>query len=562
MKDGSSSTLKGAIIFLFLLIQAFIASSPLLEDGWFLSHDATWHLDRLVAVAHELDLGDYYPRWLSTAAFGKGLPVLNYYSPGIYLIAGYLHVFGVSLLLSLKIMCISLFFLGSLGMFLWVRRHCALFGALIAATLYTFVPYHFVDIYVRGAIPEFAAMALLPFLFYGIDRMFSEYSYFSGILLTGATTALIIVTHNLSAFMIMPFALVYFTWCVYAVKPPLRKIAICASGPILGLGLSAAYWLPATTEIGYLAHFKESILSFSYILNFIQPTDWFSSRWGFGFAFPKGNATMSFQIGYVLSVFVLMSTLTVLAIRGKERSFGLITLVLGMLGLFLTISPSAIIYDQVSLVQYVQFPWRYLGIATLFLSALTGLSANWKYVGRIPHGPMILLCCALGCSVLLSHTHREVLEKTSGDIDQIGRSRIVGKNIGVMSVGDEYLPKWSDESVIPLRFDEILLPFPSTSTLKVDNVETKGSKIRFRIESEGGVNLAVSQFYFPGWKATIDGRYRPVAYTAEGFVTLTIPPGVHSVQLWFGTTTPRIIGWLITIVTLLTLLFFKVRKKS
>jgi hypothetical protein len=245
--------------------------------------------------------------------------------------------------------------------------------------------------------------------------------------------------------------------------------------------------------------------------------------------------------------------------RGKERNFGFITLALGLIGLFFTTSAFSDIYKHFSLLQYVQFPWRFLGIATLFFTAFTGLSVSFKPISRISYGPIILLCFAFVLSILISQEHRGVSERITGDIEHIGQIRIDTKSIGMMAAKNEYLPKWSKESVVPLKFDEILVP--EFSKLKVEDIEIKDSKMRFYTESEAEADLIVRSFYFPGWKATIDDKYKPLSHTAEGFIVLRVPPGRHTVQLWFDTTWPRIVGWLISMVTLLTLSFLVIKKK-
>jgi hypothetical protein len=358
--------------------------------------------------------------------------------------------------------------------------------------------------------------------------------------------------------MILPFAFVYFIWCEYSTKQPLRRILLGALGPLLGIGLSSFYWLPLLTEIDYLAHFKKYILNYSYSDYFINPSDWFSTRWGFGYALP-GSDAMSFQVGYVLLLFVIVSILAAISMRGKERNFGFITLALGLIGLFFTTSAFSDIYKHFSLLQYVQFPWRFLGIATLFFTAFTGLSVSFKPISRISYGPIILLCFAFVLSILISQEHRGVSERITGDIEHIGQIRIDTKSIGMMAAKNEYLPKWSKESVVPLKFDEILVP--EFSKLKVEDIEIKDSKMRFYTESEAEADLIVRSFYFPGWKATIDDKYKPLSHTAEGFIVLRVPPGRHTVQLWFDTTWPRIVGWLISMVTLLTLSFLVIKKK-
>jgi hypothetical protein len=52
--------------------------------------------------------------------------------------------------------------------------------------------------------------------------------------------------------------------------------------------------------------------------------------------------------------------------------------------------------------------------------------------------------------------------------------------------------------------------------------------------------VAIAQFYFPGWRARIDGKEAPVGSTGStGLVALTVPTGEHEVLLQFEDTPPR-----------------------
>jgi hypothetical protein len=61
-----------------------------------------------------------------------------------------------------------------------------------------------------------------------------------------------------------------------------------------------------------------------------------------------------------------------------------------------------------------------------------------------------------------------------------------------------------------------------------------------RVRAEGEVRLRFYTYYFPGWRATVDGQ--PVEISPDppnGLIGLTLPPGDHYVQLRFGATPVR-----------------------
>lgn len=536
-----------------LCLLSFVASSPMLPGGWFNSHEGIAPIERVLALSYEIKNGDYYPRWLSSAYQSQGLPFFNFYSPMFYLLAAYLYSFGLPLLFAIKLVIWLLFFAGSTGMFFWVKRHCGATGGLISAITYLFLPYHFLDIYVRGAMAEFAALAILPFLFCGIDLSFSERA-FKGILITGISSALLVLTHNLSALMIFPFAAVYF-FCMAASERLSRERVIAAfAGPVIGLGLSSFYWLPVIMEKEYLGSFSSLTSgSFDYANHFTYPSQWVSTHWGFGVSAPGLEDTLSFQLGFALLLLLVISLGCL--VFSKERRFGIMTLALGLFGLFMTTSPSSAIYGVLSPLHYVQFPWRFLGPATMFLAAFAGLAAGLSYRLKILKSVYLILLSLL-LSVFLSGEQRAVSGRMQ--IGNIANEYIFkGRLIGQLSMVNEYLPKWAEGSIYPST-----LPRPVSGYTVIEEVEARGSYTSFVTSGRAKSGVMIPQFFFPGWKAEIDGLDTAVTPGEKGFLLVEVPSGKHKVEVWFGTTLPRLAGWSLSILTVIAIVAIRLKRKS
>jgi hypothetical protein len=550
-------------IFVLIALSVLFAGAPLLQYGWFGAHDMPWHLERVMGVSFEMKHGDFYPRWLSAGCFGKGLPVLNYYSPLLYLVIGAWHSLGLSLAGALKLTCFSLFFLGAAGMYRWVRGYCDVPGALVSCTIYTFLPYHFLDIYVRGALPEFAALALLPWLLRGIDLCFDESDYLRGILLTAVISALTILTHNLSAFIIAPFAALYFAFDAFSRKADLRAVSMALLGPLLGVGLSSFYWLPMLVELRYLGNFTNATVgAYPYYDHFVSPLQWFSPSWGFSTR-AGGADGMSFQLGYALLFFVALSAIsTAKSGRTESRRFAFITLVLGGGSLLLTTKFSAPLYKVVSGLQFIQFPWRYLGVSTLFLSAFSGLSTGSRTDAPHRYKAPALLAVAVVMCLLFSSTHRAVKQVIPVDLDEVERFAVAGENLGGMGAENEYLPKWAtDSSLVPRKAQ--LEPFLASLSSNSRMPELHGGGMRFLVDAiHSGTAIVIPVFYFPGWQAEIDGHRADIAIAHGGLISLGVPQGEHLVKLWFGTTWPRTTGWVMSGIALILVVVLAGRRRS
>jgi len=114
--------------------------TPLVDAGWFASHEEIRPIARALAAYHEIADGDLYPRWISTGYLGKGVPLFNFYPPAFSLLVAYAHALGVPLLLAAKLTIFLLFFVGGWGTYLWARPHLGSFPALVAGILYLYAP--------------------------------------------------------------------------------------------------------------------------------------------------------------------------------------------------------------------------------------------------------------------------------------------------------------------------------------------------------------------------------------------------------------------------------------
>jgi hypothetical protein len=79
--------------------------------------------------------------------------------------------------------------------------------------------------------------------------------------------------------------------------------------------------------------------------------------------------------------------------------------------------------------------------------------------------------------------------------------------------------------------------------LSIDHVSSGPTRYDFSVTSEQNTELEVFLFYFPGWRAMIDGERVPIGPVGDhGFIGLTVPAGEHRVELHFGNTRPRQMG--------------------
>jgi hypothetical protein len=85
-----------------------------------------------------------------------------------------------------------------------------------------------------------------------------------------------------------------------------------------------------------------------------------------------------------------------------------------------------------------------------------------------------------------------------------------------------------------------------------------------RVHADSDVRLRFYIYFFPGWRATVDGQAAAIAPDPpNGLIGLTLAPGEHEVRLRFGPTPVRTLGAVLSVAALAAVLgLFWVERRS
>jgi len=153
------------IILLMLPILSLIR--PGLPDG----HDTQDHVARIANFYQSLSEGNLVPRWAGNLNWGYGHPILMFLYPLPSYAASLFHYIGFSFVDSTKLVFGVSYIVSGLTMYLWMSSAFGKRAGFISALLYTFAPYRFVDLYVRGAIGEHVAFVFPPLIFFFLYKI-------------------------------------------------------------------------------------------------------------------------------------------------------------------------------------------------------------------------------------------------------------------------------------------------------------------------------------------------------------------------------------------------------
>jgi uncharacterized membrane protein len=562
--------------FIVLTIITVLAILGLLNNQYFSIHDDQ-HITRLYLLDQAIRQGSLYPRWVGGLGFNLGYPLFNFYPPLIYYVAEFFHLLGFNLLWSLKLMIIAGSFLSSIGMYLLGKRFFDKKTGILAATLFTFFFYRTITIYIRGAWAEFFAMSILPFVFLGLDNIHRN-NNLKRSLLFSISLGLLILAHPLIAFPTFFFIGLFFIYYFFYSKNRWLFFKNFLIGTFLGLGISSFFWLPSIIEKQYTL--VDAILTHelaNYKIHFIYPFQFWFSPWGYGGSIAGPADGMSFQLGKIhifLTIFSFVVSLFYFFTKKKRESFKIYFFLFFLLlfSLFMSVTYSQFIWDKVKYLWYLQFPWRFLTFAGIFISLIA--AAGIYYLGKIitPGNKLkkvvfnLIIISLLTVTVIkysiYSKLHGEKtydekkltsfeeiswrVSKTSFEFSPYG-IKTKKTELGTTTIGLERQDLTKESFKILSTNKEIT---------KVETISNQFSIKEFKVESKNPIEFRLNIFNFPGWQASLDGKLIKINDNNNyKLITIQVPAGNHNLSFVFKDTLIRTLGNLISFITLVILLF-------
>ncbi len=597
MKDNRSELNN---IFLILALSIF-AWGPLLTPVYFLkAHDAAHSVFFLTEFHQGIQDGYLYPRWGPDHGLGYGYPTFIFYAPLAYYVAEVFHLLGAGPTAAVKITYALAFILSGLTMYAFVKRLWGPEAGLVSALVYTYVPYRLVDIYVRCAFTEFCAFVFFPLILLLFLELV-ETGQRRYLALAALAYAGLILTHIVTAFLFTPLLMAYVLWLVlrqtrartlFAVgdlSPQkrtevrttrsslwqwLRLSSLSLAAAVLALGLSAVFLLPALVERSYIAQEQWTRATYRYDQHFIYPFQLLSAFWDYGYAVEGPEDTMSLQLGLAAVTLSLMAV--VLTFRRWDEPFGLaqgrrqgtVLFFLGLtLAIILAMLPLSLpVWRLLSAAALVQFPWRLLALTAFTLSVLagavvSGLSSeahrNQGAEGERAHtsttnpGLYVLLLVVILAS--FSYTLPEYtelsprLETPAAPLD----FELAHPDMVSMVAYTQEQPRSTPLVAQYMAGEPLVKAHALTPGATVEMVRHGGGSEEITVRSSQQATIQFYTYYFPGWRGYVDGQEVPIRPEAPyGLITLDVPAGEHRVKIRFGDTPIRVVGKVISLLSL------------
>jgi len=371
-----------------------------------------------------------------------------------------------------------------------------------------------------------------------------------------ATYGLLLITHNIMALIFTPVAIAYIIF-LYFINPKnkITTLFYNFSNIVLGMMVSAFFWLPAIIEkkfvqvkwllTGYLNYHNH----FAYLDQLIY------SPWGYGRSEIGRADTMSYQVGVIHLILSIASIFIIKKVLKKSKTSGahvIFFLAITPIILFFISAHSLFLWENLPLLKYVQFSWRFLSLIILIVSFLCGsifFVIKKKKTKRIAFVVVTALIILVNLPYCKSKWYFEYIN----DELTLPMTYVNNPKISALS---HYLSDFT-----PIGVKEVPRhPSPGQlkvleGTVSITPLEQKATVHRFLIQGETDSKLRFHMFYFPGWEVYVDDKNTKIDLTNEnGLFDFLVPQGTHEIIIKFSHTPLRSTAIFISLFTLIILI--------
>ena len=570
-----------------VLLSAAVALLPEMYRGPSCGHDFDFHLVSWIDAFNSWRQGIVYSHWTPTPNFEAGEPRFIFYPPLTWMLGALLGSF-VPWRFVPQVMTFLLLAATGLATRALARQRFNEGVATLAGCAALFSGYALFTAYERSAFAEMTGGFWVPLMLMLLLRPHSGSSTLAdkkrtpgwgtrsvsdrttpllALVVAGAwlsNAPLGVMLSYLLAAVALILAVLDRSWI------PVLRAAVAA---VLGLGLSAFFWIPAAWEQRWVA-IRQAVDDPGLLIE----NSWLFAR--------HADPRLELHDVELLRVSMIAVTMIAVALAGlglswwrrtlpADRRWWLPLSLIPVVVFFLQLPASDFLWNALPKMRFLQFPWRWLVVLEAPM-AIFFASAVWTG-GRLWRGLVTFACCiAFATATLFAMV--SLFQGCDEDDEVRGILRDYSTGIGVQGT-DEYAPPGADNSFIPtgLPFaclvtdpakklgqgDADMTPDWSPDQGSCDAIYAQpasGSPLHLRLNADtphpGYLVLRLRSY--PAWRLSVNGQ--PIAQLpqrADGLVAVPVPRGRVELAADWTATPDVLIGRLVstTALGLITLLW-------
>ena len=530
--------LRGEISFILVLasiISVIFVFDLFYHRGQPATFDGPTHISNIAQIYGALADGEFPARWGDGfARYGMPIPIMAQQVTSY--LGAFLTFITHDVVLSYNLVVFIGALLSTVLMYVFLRLHVSQIPAITGAYLFHFAPYRIMNVYIRGALPEFFSSAFMIGILIGLYVLIKDRKRVGYLILT-ISVALLLLTHPfmfvVGSLLFIPYGL--FLWLNYQQK--VKVLLVTFASILLGFGIAAYFLVPLFGEIKYFYYGQSS--DHFVRENFLTLFQFVTEQW---FYFRNDVATRAhYHLGGVIEGAVFIISILVFGfILNREKKIRVehVFIVAGVLYIFFMLPISQILYEKTTLLGNIQHPWRmmtgYILIAPMLIALLL---ERFKY-GKWAMFTFIVIIAFIRFPQLYGKNYTAYPQKSYFLTDY----NLHGTVMNTIWTGEirDYPYKNQKAEIIAGKGTII-------------SRTVKNAKRQYLVDAQTDVRLADFTFYFPGWRVYVDHTEVPIQFqdpAYRGVITYDVPNGKHEIIVKFTETKVRLLGSAVTLASL------------
>lgn len=520
-------------------------------------HDFEFHVFSWMEVLGQWRHGIIYPGWAALAHWGYGEARFLFYPPASWTLGATLGAVLPWKLVPGAYCWIALTLAGT-AMYKLADQWLSAPEALFASVFYALNPYHLLIIYWRSAYAELLAASLLPLLVLCLVRIFSQESEngarttlwlsltLAAAWLTNVPAAVMIHYSAVGMALVLAATAAMGTGCEVALAGKYwRGLIRTGLAILLGAGLASFYLIPAVYE--------QKWIDVSQVLSpGVRPQDNFLFTTLADVDHNRFNLLVSslavVEIGALIFAIVFSRRSRIAA---TDRTRWLLLSSWGAGSAILMLPVSNVLWQHLPKLRFVQLPFRWLLCMNAALAVLLAMAAR-RWTPR-------LLAFALLLAALIVAGYRFQLPWWDKPADLREMNDAIADGTGYEGT-DEYVPEGAD--AYELNKDLALVSNEGGSPVGAKILAWRYTQKHFVVHTADPEKLIVRLFSYPAWEVVVNGRPVSTLKTdVTGLIVIPVAAGDDDVQIYFRRTIDRVVGDLVSLISLVVLVVFWIRTK-
>lgn len=558
-QEGHNGTKYLAVV----AMASFIIALPVLYAGFPVnSHDAFSQFNLYKSFSHQVWLGELYPRWLFEMNDGFGSPTFFFYPPiAYYATTLFSLVLGeptadAQVWQQLGFSAGAAIIASALACYWWLKDLVDSRSAAIASIIYLIIPYHVsLDLFTRGALAELWAFVWMPLVLKFVREMSQKPVI--GLIGVAFSYSLLIMTH-LPTTLIFSMVPVFYSFLFESGKKRNIQIILTVLGMAIGAGIADIYLLPALSARNYISMEPNSLSPLFYAKNFL---------------FPSLIGENSPYLSYLTILLITMIAGVILCLLSNKNSAllkreWLFWIIVAFISIFMMIPLSKPVWQMLSIIQSIQFPYRFNAVLCVAFAALTAITVSkislskqlfaesWQ--NRAYATGTVILCCFW--IIIFVDTIITKEKKTPGE--EAFRAKMHDLRLDFV----EHMPKTAQLN----RLDVLIAERNKSNSpylLRTENAQNivsvnkwKPREIVLDVTGDTATTLTVGQFYYPVWDAAFypDSGQSPtsleVKASEEGLLKVQAPAGKGQLRMSLVPSSAEDSGWQTSLLSIVALI--------